>query len=416
MADSTLTGVIAHVPRRLARQAWGGTERVLEETVRWERAQGVRSEVFTTRALDPVAEENVNGMSVRRFAHYYPEWPLSAARRSRYDRKGGNLVSHRLAQALGREPHLLAVHCHTANRLGAQCLRAARQRGVPCFLTLHGGYFAIPATERRHLQAEDLGRGGIHWGRILSWWWQTRALLQQLDGLVCVGLEEYEAMREQLPDQRVLFLPGGVDIDQAKLADPARGREILATDGARPLLVCLARLDEQKDQPTLVEAWAGLTTPCDLALVGPETTPGYVDRCQKAGPRGPGRLIVVPGVSPDKAHDVLAAATIVVLPSRHEPFGLVCIEAWAVGRPVVASDVGGPAWLLADERAGLLFPPGDVKALRSRLERLLDNPGDREQLGAVGQRRASRDFSWKERTRKLWQFYRECGAALPRWE
>ena len=60
-------------------------------------------------------------------------------------------------------------------------------------------------------------------------------------------------------------------------------------------------------------------------------------------------------------------ASVVVCPSQREGFGVVCAEAMAHGRPVVASAVGGLRDLVVDSETGLLVPPGDVAALRAAL-------------------------------------------------
>ena len=79
---------------------------------------------------------------------------------------------------------------------------------------------------------------------------------------------------------------------------------------------------------------------------------------------------------------LLAGAAVVACPSRREGFGIVCAEAMARGRAVVASDVGGLKDLVEHERTGLLVPPQDPAALRAALERLLAD----EQLRALSAR------------------------------
>jgi len=69
---------------------------------------------------------------------------------------------------------------------------------------------------------------------------------------------------------------------------------------------------------------------------------------------------------------VLAAANVVIVPSRTEPFGLTAVEGMLAGRPVVASRVQGLAEIIVDGRTGLLVEPGDPQALASAIARLLD--------------------------------------------
>lgn len=77
----------------------------------------------------------------------------------------------------------------------------------------------------------------------------------------------------------------------------------------------------------------------------------------------------------DQPAPFLAAADAVALPSIHEPLGNGILEAWALGKPVVAAASEGPSWVVADGRDGLLHPPGDVAALAAALRRLRDEPG-----------------------------------------
>ncbi|TMK95772.1 MAG: glycosyltransferase family 4 protein, partial [Actinobacteria bacterium] len=87
-------------------------------------------------------------------------------------------------------------------------------------------------------------------------------------------------------------------------------------------------------------------------------------------------------------------AAVVACPSRREGFGVVCAEAMAHGRPVVASAVGGLLDLVADGETGLLVPPGQPAALRAALERLLASADLRVRLGAAARERIRARFSW----------------------
>jgi glycosyltransferase involved in cell wall biosynthesis len=87
-------------------------------------------------------------------------------------------------------------------------------------------------------------------------------------------------------------------------------------------------------------------------------------------------------LSPDRMQSVLQASAIVVIPSLWpEPYGRVGPEAFTFGRPVVAFASGGVVDWLDHESTGLLVPPGDVDELARALERLLQEPGLREQMG-----------------------------------
>jgi len=84
----------------------------------------------------------------------------------------------------------------------------------------------------------------------------------------------------------------------------------------------------------------------------------------------------------------LATASVVVVPSRREAFGLAALEAMAAGTPIVATRVGGLPEVLGD--AALWVPPDDPTAMRQSIRRILDNPGLCRRLSALGRARAAR--------------------------
>jgi glycogen(starch) synthase len=120
----------------------------------------------------------------------------------------------------------------------------------------------------------------------------------------------------------------------------------------------------------------------------------------------------VPGalgfVSHDKLGPLYDRAAVVAVPSHREGFGVVCAEAMAHGRPVVAGAVGGLLDLVVHEETGLLVPPRDVEALRAALHRLLDDHDLRARLGANARKRAEENLSWDHVTDLTLQAYEEA--------
>lgn len=101
------------------------------------------------------------------------------------------------------------------------------------------------------------------------------------------------------------------------------------------------------------------------------------------------------GHLPDRALVAcLAAADVVVLPSRYEPFGMVALEAAAAGAPLVSSTTGGLAEVVIDGETGLSFDPGDVDALAACVRTVLDDPPAADRRARRAKARLGDDFDW----------------------
>ncbi|MCH2109156.1 MAG: glycosyltransferase family 4 protein [Polyangiaceae bacterium] len=396
-----------HIPRRLSAAFWGGTERVLAETLPYLPEEQYQPRIFTTNALGGEEFDQLDTVPIRRFDYLYPEWPLSRERHRQYDLCGGNLVSFSLAQELSKTPNLKIVHCHTGNRLGAQCLRAARKRKVPCLLTLHGGYFDIP-QEHAEKQKGIPKEISLPWGKVLSAIWQTPQLVADVDALICVGLQEYEKAKAALPDQRVEYLPGGVDLEQFRYPSSNQHRANLGIREDEVVVLCVARLDHQKDQATLIQAIHQIEPLPHLLLVGPETSAGYRDELHRLvenlGLHS--NIHFLGGVQPADIPSFYQAADIAVLPSLHEPFGLGLIEAWASETPIICSNRGFPGWVLQKQEEGLLFEPGQFIQLRQCIQQLIQSESRALELVTAGARKA-RQFTWRARAKRLTAIYDE---------
>jgi glycosyltransferase involved in cell wall biosynthesis len=108
----------------------------------------------------------------------------------------------------------------------------------------------------------------------------------------------------------------------------------------------------------------------------------------------------------------LAEASVVVVPSVWpEPFGLVGIEAFAAGRPVIASHTGGIGDWLEDGVSGLAVAPGDADALALALQELLADPIRQQAMGAAGKRAVEARFSTERHLTAVLNAYRQAHSA-----
>ncbi len=100
------------------------------------------------------------------------------------------------------------------------------------------------------------------------------------------------------------------------------------------------------------------------------------------------RVELTGAIEPEQVASLYGSADVFVLPSRHEPFGIVLLEAMAAGVPIVATQVDGVPWVVAEGLAAALVPPNDPDSLAATLRHLLQTPAQRQTLAAAGRRRA----------------------------
>ncbi len=231
---------------------------------------------------------------------------------------------------------------------------AAAATGKPFVVQLHGS------------DAELARRGRALW----------RPLVRRAQAVVCVSNALAEEAR-RLGAREVVVIPHGVDV-------PTRVGE----EAEPPEVLFAGRLSPEKGVLELVEAARGL----NLVVAGDGP---LRDRVPQA--RG--------FVPPAELEELYARAAVVACPSHREGFGVVCLEAMAHGKPVVAGAVGGLLELVVDGETGILVPPRDVGALRIALERLLEDRELRRRLGEAGRRRAAEHFSRDAATQRTLELY-----------
>jgi glycosyltransferase involved in cell wall biosynthesis len=228
-----------------------------------------------------------------------------------------------------------------------------------------------------------------------------RALTPHMDRLIAVSrsivrkLErEGRASAAGRPGPRIELIYNGVDLarynDQEACCTLP---EEYGFEPGTPLVGVVARLEPEKGHPTLLEAWPRVLEAVpnarllvigegsrreeleqqarDLGLLG-DACEG--DACIGTRRARPGAKVIFTGRR-DDVPAVTAALDVAVLPSYREAQGLAILEAMALRRPVVATNVGGVPEVIEDGKTGLLVPPHDPRALAEAIVRVLtDHP------------------------------------------
>lgn len=209
------------------------------------------------------------------------------------------------------------------------------------------------------------------------------------DRVICIS----EAVRRRLldvgiPAERTVVIPDFVDcqrFDPALLPSEAR---------ARPTVVTVGRLSPEKGHAALLRAMTIIVRSCPearLVIAGQGGQRSALERQVEA--MGISRAVEFLGFMPD-VRDVLAAADVFVMPSISEGLGVAALEAMAMGRPVVASNVGGLPESVADGETGLIVPAGDAGALAEAVVGLF---GDLERARAMGRAGRERALAYFDR-------------------
>ena len=158
-----------------------------------------------------------------------------------------------------------------------------------------------------------------------------------------------------------------------------------------PLIVCVARLEPQKDHQRLLEALGRLRDrPWRLELIGDGPLQGVLEA--KASALGIRERVTFAGLC-DGVEERLARAQLFALPSHWEGLPISVLEAMSVGLPVLASDVGGTAEAVCHGETGYLIPPGDTDGWTASLQRLLASAERRVYLGENGRERHRNAFT-----------------------
>ncbi|PWU16851.1 MAG: hypothetical protein C5B50_12585 [Verrucomicrobia bacterium] len=451
---------VVHLLRKLDPEEWGGTETAIQRLL-----EGLRQHRITSVVYCPNVKSNRRGgglqdpliragHSVRRFKSFLPVLGISRQYRDQCVAVGGNLMSFDLPWKLWHEKDVSVVHAHTSGRLGGIGLALARRRRIPFVITIHGGVLDLP--EQLKASFSNRPEQGWDWGRVFGFVLRSRHLFEEADAILTCNPREAELWRERYPHKRIVVQPHGVPLaqyqsdhrdaalaafpqlrinsrgtskrsavrgqrsemrDQSLVTSAATGKiELLSPADNRELsqiLLCVGRIDPVKNQGWLLDQARSIFQRHSQALLvfaGPCTDEAYGEAIrEKVRALGlENRVVMTGGLPPDDPRliGLFQLATAVILPSVSETFGLVLLEAWAAGAPVLSSRTSGPSALIQDGQNGWLFDLDRPETFHSALDGILGNPAGAEQAAARGATEAAQ-YSVEAAAGRMKRLYEE---------
>jgi glycosyltransferase involved in cell wall biosynthesis len=224
------------------------------------------------------------------------------------------------------------------------------------------------------------------------------ATLLPARGVMAVSEVSAEAQGRLFPSRRTRAVYPGVELeafDPERLPSPEEARRRLGLPVDGPLVGIFGRLQRWKGMHVLVEAMPSVTATIADAravIVGgvhalePDYEPALRAQIERLGLDG---RVVLAGFQED-VPTWMQAMDVIVHASDNEPFGIVIIEAMALGKPVIATDSGGPREILTDGENGLLVPFEDSDRLSAAVVRCLKSPDEASAMGQAARARARR--------------------------
>jgi glycosyltransferase involved in cell wall biosynthesis len=302
--------------------------------------------------------------------------------------------------------HIVHTHLWTADLLGGMAAALAR---VPVRVaTVHTEYFrsSLDEPRSRRVRRACLSRSY----RSIYWLFDRVVAVSQ-----SIALDLHRRAGLSIGPGRVRVIRNGLDLSRIGSSGPLPDRHRLGLAPQGPVITTVANFAPMKGHRWLVAAMPRVLDrfpDATFVLLGDGKEARSIERLVAC--TGLASRVHFLGSRAD-ALRLMALADVVVLPSvTAEGLPLVCLEALALRRPVVATRVGGIPEVIEDRTTGLLVPPRDPPALAEAIVAVLSNPILAAQLGEQGCRLVSRSFRAEEMVRRTEKLYLElAGVAAP---
>ena len=250
-----------------------------------------------------------------------------------------------------------------------------------------------------------------------------RKVMQQADRIIAATPAELAQLQflYKLDKRKVTIIPPGVDTARFYPIAAEEAKEFIGIPPHDRMILFVGRIEPLKGLETLIRAIAalrptGLLIDCPhyLAVIGGEPDASQEEMSAEMArlqelvkTLGLGDLVLFLGKrSQDTLPYYYSAADVLVMPSHYESFGMVALEAMACGTPVIATQVGGLAFLVKDGESGFVVPDGDPIAMGEKLAQLICQDDLRNRLGDQAHSYAQQ-YAWEKITQQIITVYRE---------
>ncbi|MFZ5801308.1 MAG: glycosyltransferase, partial [Candidatus Omnitrophota bacterium] len=252
---------------------------------------------------------------------------------------------------------------------------------------------------------------------------QTRALIKRerffakwVDKFIVTNEKARKTYARDIPADELVLIYNGIDVEKfgnEKTVEDRKLRMELGVKDNEAVVGMVGRIVEGKGHTEFIKAAAIVKTmnpKTKFLVVGGYPTPNreleqqLMSLAYQLNLNGNLRFI---GWRDDIKSITGVFDIAVQLSTKPEGFGLTCIEAMALNKPVIATNIPGPSEIVVDGVTGFLVPPGNPQAIAEKIEYLLEHPDVAQEMGKAGRKRVEERFNIKETVRKIEKVYEE---------
>ena len=368
-------------------QQAGGEDRVVEQEAELLRSHGHQVTQLTA------SNDDIHGMVDR----------VRTAFRAAYSPR----TKARCLQAIdGTQPDVAHVH-NLFPLLTPSVLDACAERRIPVVMTLHNYRLLCPgAFLMRDGQACTRCVASTPYTAVLHRCYRGSALgsavaarvvaAHRTRGTWLVKVHRFVALTEF---GRNLFIEGGLPADRIVVKPNFCSPVPTPQQGWRSGALFVGRLSKEKGVPTLLSAWRSVPHALRLAGSGP---------CLASEDPGSNVTLLGP-LDPEGVASEMGKTRFLVMPSEcFEGFGMVIVEAFAAGLPILTSRLGAMAEIVRDGVTGLHFEPGDPHDLAAKASWLFERPDECQRMGMNARAEYERRYTADRNYERLMDVYRQA--------